>query len=149
MRTRTLLPLLLLAVLPACSGGNDEKAAYVESATAVCDEAVAATEALGSPTADFAVYARSVVEIAEKAQSDLAELEPPEADAEELRTRVLDPFADVVEEGRKFSKKVSAAGSDTSKLLPLLSQVPDSGEVDLEYLREYGLDSCADAIETR
>ena len=147
VRTRTLLPLLLLAVLPACGGGDDAKADYVQAATTICDRAVAETEELGSPTADFAAYADAVVAIAERAQEDLAALEAPEADAEDLRTRVLEPFADVVEEGRGFAERVRAAGDDTAELLPLLSEVPDAGEVDVAYLRDYGLGSCADAVE--
>ena len=146
MRRALLLSGLLLVA--ACGGGDDEKAAYVEQASAVCERAAAESKALKAPAApaDFAPYAEELVRIAEQAQADLAELEPPADDRAELEERVLNPFADVVDEGREFAKKVRAAGDDQAKLLPLLGEVPDAGAVDLEYLRDYGLGTCADVI---
>lgn len=148
MRRALLLSSVLL--LAACGGGEDEKAAFVEQATAVCTEAAAQEEALVFPTApaEFAPYAEAVVGIAEQAEAELTALELPEDDADALRTRVLEPFSDVVDEGRAFAADVRAAGDDQAELLPLLGQVPDAGEVDLEYLRSYGLDTCADVIDT-
>ena len=146
MRRALLLSGLLLVA--ACGGGDDEKAAYVEKANAVCERAAEEGKALEAPSApaDFAPYTDGLVAIAEKAQADLQELEPPADDRAELEDRVLEPFADVVDEGREFAKKVRAAGDDQAKLLPLLSQAPDAGEVDLQYLRDYGLGTCADVI---
>ena len=146
MRRALLLSTALL--LTACGGGDDQKAAFVEDATAVCERAAQQSEELTAPKkpAEFAPYADQLVRIAEQAQQDLETLELPEADREELESRVLEPFADVVAEGQAFAEKVRAAGEDQAKLLPLLSQVPDSGEVDLEYLRDYGLGACADVI---
>jgi hypothetical protein len=146
MRRALLLTSALL--LTACGGGDDEKAAYVADASAVCEEAAAESKALKTPAApaEFAPYADGIVRIAKQAQADLGKLTPPEDDEAELRSKVLEPFAAVVLEGEEFAKKVRAAGQDQAKLLPLLGQVPDSGEVDLEYLRDYGLDTCADVI---
>lgn len=146
MRRALLLSTALL--LTACGGGDDEKAAFVADAAAVCEKAAADTKALKAPAApaEFAPYADDIVRIAKQAQADLAKLTPPEADEADLRTKVLEPFADVVVEGEAFAKKVRAAGPDQAKLLPLLGQVPDSGDVDLEYLRDYGLGTCADVI---
>jgi len=146
MRRALLLSTALL--LTACGGGEDDKAAFVEAATAVCEKASTDSKALKPPAspAEFAPYAESIVQIAEQVQQDLETLELPEADREDLESRVIEPFADVVAEGQAFAEKVKAAGEDQGKLLPLLNQVPDSGEVDLEYLREYGLETCADVI---
>ena len=146
MRRALLLTSALL--LTACGGGDDAKAAFVKDASAICDKAATESEALKTPAtaAEFAPYADGIVRIAEQAEQDLSALEPPEDDKADLEAKVLNPFADVVEEGRQFAAKVKAAGTDQAKLLPLLSQVPDAGEVDLEYLRDYGLDSCADVI---
>lgn len=145
---RPVLVLPVAALLLAACGGDDGKAEFVEQAKAVCDRAVQETEELKSPAApaDFAPYADALVQIAQQAQQDLETLELPEADAEDLQSRVLEPFADVVAEGEAFAQKVREAGTDQAELLPLLGQVPDAGEVDLEYLRDYGLGSCADAI---
>lgn len=149
MRRALLLSGALL--LTACGGGEDDKKQYVTDATAVCEKAAAESEELTVPTTPegFADYAGELVAIAEDAQADLAELEPPADDKDELEKRVLDPFADVVEEGRQFAQKVEDAGGDQSKLLPLLSQLPDAGEVDLQYLRDYGLETCADLIDQK
>ncbi len=146
MRRALLVSFALL--LTACGGGDDAKAAFVADAKAVCENATEETEALKAPAApaEFGPYADAIVDIAKKAQADLAALTLPEEDEADLKTKVLEPFAVVVQNGEAFAKKVKAAGADQSKLLPLLSQVPDSGDVDLEYLREYGLDACADAI---
>ena len=147
MRRALLLSGALL--LTACGGGDDAKKEYVDSATKVCKEAAEQRDALTQPTApaDFADYVNDLVTIAEKAQADLQALEPPSEDKDELEKRVLDPFGQLVEEGRQFAEKVEAAGGDQSKLFPLLSQIPDPKKVDLEYLRSYGLDTCADIID--
>lgn len=146
---RRALLLSTVWLLAACGGGEDAQAAFVTDANAVCADASTQRDALEAPSAaaDFAPYADGLVEIAEEAQTELAALELPEADAEQLRTRVLEPFADVVDEGRAFAADVRAAGEDQAELLPLLAQVPDAGEVDLEYLRSYGLETCADVID--
>lgn len=149
MRRALLLTSALL--LTACGGGDDAKAAFVEDATAICEKAAADSEALTQPAAPagFAPYADQLVAIAEQALQDLETLELPEADREDLESRVIEPFADVVAEGQAFAEKVRAAGTDQAKLLPLLSQVPDAGEVDLQYLRDYGLGICADVISRK
>ena len=146
MRRALLLTTALL--LTACGGGDDAKATFVDEAKAICERAQEDSKTLKTPAtpAEFAPYAQAVVGIAEQAQQDLETLELPEEDAAALRDKVLEPFADVVAEGQAFAAKVEAAGEDQAKLLPLLSQVPDAGEVDLEYLRSYGLGTCADAI---
>ena len=138
------------ALLTACGGDEvDPKVAYVEQATGVCDEAQRAFEALPTPTTPqgFAPYADELVGILETAQTELSGLTPPEEDEAELRSRVLDPFADVVEEGKAFAADVEAAGTDQAALLGLLAERPSAAGVDTEYLREYGLPTCADAIE--
>ena len=147
--TRALL-LSSVLLLTACGGGDVAMAAYVDQAEQICERAQSEFEALEVPrTAEgFAPYADQLVEVAEQAQNDLEALTPPEDDREELQERVLTPFAGVVEEGKAFAEKVRAAGTDQSKLLPLLSQRPTTDEIDIEYLRSYGLDTCADAIES-
>ncbi len=151
LRPMLLLPALVLG-LAACGSdepsGPDPKAAYVQKASAVCDGAQKEFGALTAPTtpAGFAPYADSTVAIAEKAQKELAALTPPEKDRAALQSKVLDPFAAVVAEGKGFVGKVKAAGTDQAQLLPLLSQIPKTDGIDKDYLRSYGLGVCADAI---
>lgn len=145
------VPLLLLAAT-GCGGDDaaaDAKRSYVERADAVCREADADFTALPQPTtpAGFAPFVSQTLAIAERAQGELDALTPPEQDAAELRSKVLDPFAALVEQGGAFAAKVQAAGTDEAKLLPLLGERPTAAGIDLDYLRSYGLESCADAID--
>lgn len=145
-RALLLLPLLLL---PACGDDSEDvKAAYVSDATAVCDTAVEEFEALSTPSTPdgFAPYADSVVGIIEKAHSDLTALTPPEGDRAQLEERALDPLGELVTKGKGFADDVRAAGADQAKLLALLPERPTGSSIDVEYLREYGLDSCAEAV---
>lgn len=147
MRRLLLLPLLL--VLPACGGGADEeKQAYVQQATAVCDRALEARTGLTPPQTaeDFAPYADAVVVVAKDANTELQALTPPEEDAAELRAKFLQPLDALVVEAESFAQQVRAAGTDQAKLLGLAGQVPTGEAIDREYLSSYGLDSCVQAL---
>lgn len=155
-RTLHAVPVLLVLALVACSGGGDGRAApdvdpkeeYVEQASDICTQADEQFDALPPPTTpeEFGPYVEQTTRIAEQAQAELSALTPPEDDREELESKVLTPFAALVEEGRAFSEQVAAAGTDQSKLLPLLGERPTSAGIDKEYLTSYGLPACADAI---
>ena len=147
-RLLLLLPTLAL-VVAACGGDTDPKADYVEKANSVCADADDDFADLQQPTAvtEFAPFAQKTVAVAEKAQQDLAELTPPEQDRAELEAKALAPFAALVEEGKAFAEKVSAAGADQAALLALLPERPTAEKIDLEFLRAYGLGTCADAIK--
>ena len=145
-RAVVVLPLLLLA---ACGGGGDDpKAAYVTQATKVCEVAKTDGDALPRPTGatDLKAFVDNTVAIAKRAQGELAALTPPEPDAAELKTKVLDPFAALVTEGEAYAKKVDAAGTNQAELLPLIAAQPKPDKIDLAFLRSYGLGVCADAI---
>lgn len=73
---------------------------------------------------------------------------PPAEDAQALRTKVLGPFAALVEQGRAYAAKVTAAG-DGAKLLPRLAEQPTAEGIDLGYLRSYGLGTRADVIDPK
>ena len=156
---RALAPLTALVLaLTACSGGGgdegaapqevDPKEAYVEQASEICTNADEDFTALAAPVTpeDFGPYVQETVAIADRAQTELAALEPPEADRADLESKVLTPFAEVVEQGKAWSAEVTAAGTDQAALLPLLGERPTSAGIDKEYLREYGLTSCAEAV---
>jgi hypothetical protein len=150
-RASVLCTLLSTALLLTGCGGDevDPKVAYVEQASGICDEAQRAFEALPQPTTPegFAPYANELAGILDTAQTELSGLTPPPDDEAELKSKVLDPFADVVEQGKAFAGEVEAAGTDQATLLGLLAQRPTAAGVDTEYLRTYGLPTCADAIE--
>lgn len=167
-RRALVVPALLLA-LTACNGGTgggegggtttaddveptpsyeEVREAYVTDATQVCEQADADFSALEMPTTPdgFGPYVAETVTIAERAESELSELEPPERDRAELEDRVLDPFAALVEDARAYSERVEAAGGDQAQLLALLAERPTAEGIDLDHLRSYGLEACADAI---
>lgn len=146
---RRALAVTTLLLLTACGGGEDEKAAYVADAKAVCEDAVEEFEQLTVPTTPegFGEYADSLVGVIEEAHHDLAGLTPPEDDRAELERKALDPLEDLVVEGKEFASQVRAAGTDQAKLLSLLSQRPTAEGIDVEFLRSYGLSSCAKAVE--
>lgn len=149
LRPLLLVPALVLS-LAGCGGGEevDPKGAYVAQANEVCEQAKDDFASLARPTTPegFGPFADSTVEIIDEAQQGLAALTPPEPDRVELEARVLDPFEALVVEARAFAEQVKAAGSDQNVLLPLLSARPTTGDIDLDYLRSYGLQPCADAI---
>ena len=148
---------MLSLALAACGGGGgdrpdaaevDPKTAYVKAASQVCRDADAQFARLTPPTAptEFGPYVTQTVQIAESVQADLAALTPPERDRADLERKVLQPFAALVASGKEFSARVTAAGADEAQLLPLLAERPTSTAIDKEYLRSYGLKSCADAV---
>jgi hypothetical protein len=147
MRRALLLSTVLL--LAGCGGGDDEKAAYLEDAAAVCESAVEQFEALTVPTTPegFAPYADSLVGILEDAHHELAGLTPPEDDRAELEQKALDPLEELVADGKEYATEVREAGTDQTKLLTLLSERPTTEGIDTEFLREYGLPTCAEAVE--
>ena len=49
-------------------------------------------------------------------------------------------------QGRAWSAQVTAAGTDQAALLALLGARPTSDGIDQEFLREYGLATCADVV---
>ena len=84
--------------------------------------------------------------IADRARTGLAALTPPEEDRAELESKVLTPLGELVDEAKAWSAQVTAAGTDQAALLGLLASRPTSAGIDTEFLREYGLTSCADAV---
>ena len=147
MRRALLLSSVLL--VSACGGGEDEKAAYVEQASAVCAEAASEFQSLPAPSTPDAIapYADKLVAVIEDAQTELTALTPPEDDQAEIEDKVLEPLGNLVEEGKQYADKVREAGTDQAKLLPLLSERPTTEGIDVDFLRSYGLDACADAVE--
>jgi hypothetical protein len=147
MRRALLLSTVLL--LGACGGGDDEKAAYLEDAAAVCENAVEEFEALTVPTTPdgFAPYADSLVGVLEEAHDELTALSPPADDRAELEQKALDPLEELVAEGKDYAAQVRDAGADQAKLLALLAERPTTEGIDTDFLRSYGLPTCAEAVE--
>jgi hypothetical protein len=146
-RSRLVLPAALLLVLPACGDDGEDREAYVAQANTVCQEALDIHATLAQPTApgQVAPYVESLVRLARTTSERLSALTPPEDDREEVERRVLDPLAQQVEEGEAFAARVRAAGDDGAQLGALLADIPGLGDIDVQFARDYGMDTCADA----
>jgi len=155
---RCALPVLAVLLLAGCGGdqtdpggGPDLRAAYVADATKVCQAAKTESDGLMTPTTaeGFPPFVERSVALVTGAQRELSALTPPPADAEQLRSKVLDPFAALADRATAYGAQVKAAGTDQATLLPLLTQAPTAEGIDLAYLREYGLGVCADVLGSR
>lgn len=141
---------VVLTWLTACGGsGDDAKTAYVSEATNICEVAQTDVAALKSPAsaAELKPFVDNSLGIAKRAHNELLQLTPPPADVAELKTKVLDPFTALITRSEAYAAKVTAAGSDPAKLLPLLSEGPKPDGIDLGFLRSYGLPTCADLLK--
>jgi hypothetical protein len=154
-RALAVVPVLLLA---ACGGGGDDgggglsKADYISKAEAVCKKANADIKAAPFPTSSgaFPEYVGKLVAVAETARDALKELDPPSADEDDLKSKVLDPLDEQIEQGRKFQKDVAdaVAAKDTKKLGQLIADPPTSTKADLGWMRSYGFKECVEVAET-
>jgi hypothetical protein len=155
-RALAVVPLLLLA---ACGGGGDDgggaglsKADYISKAEAVCKKANADIRAAAFPTTSkaFPEYVGKLVTVAETARDALRQLEPPKADEEDLKDKVLDPLDEQIEQGREYQKDVAdaVAANDTKKLGQLVADPPTSTKVDIGWMRSYGFKECVEVAET-
>ena len=142
--------------LSGCGGGsadagNAAKAAYVQQAAQVCRDAEAAKLKAGAATPtrtqDIAPYVDAIVAVAKDAAAKLRAVQPPAADAAALTARLLDPLDAQVKEGQAFAAKVHAAGKDDAKVLGLLANKPGAGKIDVQFLKDYGLDACVKAAQ--
>ncbi len=153
--TRGLALLPLTAVLLAgCGGGGGgaaggglSKADYVGRAGAICKDAAAKRDATALPTdlTGLSPYVSTLVGIVRDASTRLSALEPPKADAAQLRAKFTEPLAAQVKVGEDYAARVQAAGKDSAKLQQLLAQRPGKGAIDTQFLTAYGLDSCVKA----
>jgi hypothetical protein len=150
------LPLLL--VLTACSTGQeaggdsleDRRAAYLEQVEAACSAGKEELDALEQPTSIAGIpdYADAVVALLSRTVSELSTPEPPEEDRAEVTEKVLDPLAADVARGEEYAQQVRAAADsgDSAALLEIVSETP-STTADVAFMREYGMETCADAAE--
>ena len=142
--------------LASCGGSSADaagaaKSAYVQQAAQVCREAEAAKLKAGAATPtrtqDIAPYVDALVAVAKEAAAKLRAVVPPAADRAALTTRLLDPLDAQVTEGQAFAAKVRAAGTDDAKVLALLADKPGAGKIDVQFVKDYGLDACVKAAQ--
>lgn len=154
----------LLLVLPAialslggCTGGDDggsledRRAAYLDRAEGICQEANEAVEAETQPTEISAVpaFVDRLLGIARDTVAEVRALEPPEEDRDEIRSKVLDPLEVDLAAGDAYAAEIRAAAeaNDSAALLRLIQEVPET-TVDLEYMREYGFVECVELADS-
>jgi len=163
-----LVPLLLVS---ACSGGSSpegsssqgsssgspssgrpDKSTYLAQAEELCAQGVAQQKKLVAPTAigDFAPYVQQLVQVAATTTRGLTALTPPDADAAQLRAKVLDPLQAQLRLAQTFADEVQAAtkGNDQAALGRLALNPPTKAKADLAFMRSYGFSTCVDAADT-
>lgn len=154
-RLLLVLPALALA-LAGCTGGDDgasledRRAAYLDRAESICQEANEAVEAEPQPAEISAVpaYVDRLLELARTTVAEIRALEPPEEDRDEIRSKVLDPLEADIETGEGYAAQVRAAAeaNDGATLTRLIQEVPKT-TADVEFMREYGFVQCADLAD--
>ncbi len=153
MRAALLLTPVVL-VVAACGGGGSgvSKADYVKKAEAICSKANKDVDALSVPTdpAGLPAYVKGVVDIADTATTELADLEAPSKDEPELKKRVLEPLRTQVVQARDYSLKVRRAvdSHDQVTLARLIANPPTETKADLSWMRSYGFKECVKAADT-
>ena len=146
------LPLVLVA---ACGGSSDNglsKSDYLNKAEAICAKANTTIDKTPTPSSAAALpsYVKRVVDVADKATSDLEALDPPKDDKDALKKKVLTPLRSQVTEGKAYLAKVEAAvkKNDQAALGKLISNPPTGAEADLAWMRSYGFKQCVTAADT-
>lgn len=154
-RLLLVLPAVAL-VLAGCTGGDggasleERRAAYLERAEQVCQEANEAVEAEPQPAEISAVptYVDQLLELARTTVAEIRALEPPEEDRDEIRSKVLEPLEADIAAGEEYAAQVRAAAeaNDGATLTRLIQEVPET-TADVEFMREYGFVQCADLAD--
>ena len=155
---RVLAAVALLVPLAACGGGDDDggdglsKAEYVSQSEAICTKANADFKAIPFPTtpAAFPEYVGKLVTLAEGVHHKLMDLEAPEADEADLKTKVLDPIEAQIEEGRDYQKELAdaVAKNDQAKIGQLVADPPTRTKADTAWMSSYGFKECVKVAET-
>jgi len=130
----------------ASPAGALAKPDYVTRAEAICGKAQADVASIPAPkdAAAFGSYLDSTIQVAGRSVTDLQALQPPAADAAELKSKFTEPLAAQVTAIREVLPKVkaAAASSDPSAAVKALEQ-PNAPRADSTFLSGYGLPTCA------
>lgn len=145
--------LLLLAsvlALSACGDGGLSKEAYTTQAEGICTqlkEDLAAVEAPTSPD-QFSAFYDSSLDAFSNAIDQLKELDPPSADADQIKDGLTAPLTkqvDVLRGAKPELEEALTSDNPQQALSEIEDPVQEAGEeakVDEDFLRDYGLSSC-------
>ena len=152
---RALLPVVPLALLAACGGGDDgglSKAEYLSKAEAICAKANADVKAIPLPTTPSAIptYVTKLVTLAESVRDQMKALDAPDADEADLDKKVLDPIDAQIREGRAYQEQLAQAfaSNDSAKVQQLVANPPTQTQADLTWMKSYGFKECVTVAET-
>lgn len=138
---------LIAIILVACGGDPLTKEEFITQADAICaaaEEEIADLERPTNPDQidDFVERAR---ELTENTLEQLRELEPPEADAEELE-RMLDAIQRAVDQLPDLAE--AAKTNDTQAIADASREVQEATETSREIASEYGFEKCGGVAPT-
>jgi hypothetical protein len=153
--------LVLLLLVAACGGSSDgaggggnSKADYLSKAEAICAKANteidAAKKNLPTGTAEVPAYVHKLLDFAKQTLEDLTLLSPPEADAADVKAKLIDPLTQQYADGQTFAGKVDAAAAknDDQALTQLVLNPPTKTRVDVAWMKGYGFKACVTAADT-
>ncbi len=123
------------------------KRQFISRADDICREGNAAVEELGQPTTteELTTYVARVEEISSEALSEIAKLEPPKADAEEVQNAIakLQSALDLLNE----YQQADASGNKMESLVAL--QQANSAALEAQSFAEgYGFKECGKVPNT-
>jgi hypothetical protein len=150
-RVALVLPLVLVA---ACGGGSSgsSKSDYLAKAEAICKDANAQVKKLTLPSdpAGFQRLVEKTLSIAESTTSKLKKLDPPSADKDEIKKKVITPLENQLAEARPYLDEVrkAVAKNDQNALGRLLQNPPREHKADLDFMKTYGFKECVTTAKT-
>lgn len=151
--------LVLVLLVAACGGGSggdkaDAKASYVAAAEKVCSTAneqlATAKKEQPAEIPKVPAYVHRLVEIARQNVKDIAALTPPDKDAADVQSKLVDPLTQQLADGDEFAAKIDAAAAkkDNATLFKLVTNPPTTTRVDVAWMKAYGFKACVKAADT-
>lgn len=138
---------LAAMILASCGGDPLTKEDFLAQADAICAEAEERIEDLERPTNPEQIdgFVQQARELTENTLERLRELEPPEADADQIE-RMLDAIQRAVDQLPALAE--AAKTNDTQAIADASREVQEATETSREIASEYGFEKCGGVAPT-
>ena len=138
---------LAVIILAACGGDPLSKEEFIAQADAICAEAEEEIADMERPTNPDQIdsFVQQARELTENTLEQLRELDPPEADAEQLE-QMLDAIQRAVDQLLALAE--AAKTNDTQAIADASREVQEATETSREIASEYGFEKCGGVAPT-